>query len=33
MIEIEIDGVTVRLGQGADMATVAAVIRVVKAIL
>ena len=31
MIELDVDGVTVRIGQRADMETVAAVIRAVKA--
>jgi transposase len=31
MIEMEIDGVSVRIGRGADARTVAAVIRALKA--
>lgn len=31
MIELEIDGVTMRVGRGADARTVAAVIRALKA--
>jgi transposase len=31
MIELEIDGVSVRVGRGADARTVAAVIRALKA--
>jgi transposase len=31
IIEVEIDGVTVRVGRGADAKTVAAVIRALKA--
>jgi len=31
IIEVEIDGVTVRIGRGADAKTVAAVIRALKA--
>jgi transposase len=31
IIEIEIDGVTVRVGRGADAKTVAAVLRALKA--
>ena len=31
VIEVEIDGVTVRVGRGADAKTVAAVIRALKA--
>jgi transposase len=31
MIEVEIDGVTVRLGRGADVKTLIAVLRALKA--
>ena len=31
MIEVEIDGVTIRVGRGADATTIAAIVRALKA--